>query len=72
MLGDEVYLARVAPSEEEISDGSKWEFYAGGHGADAKWAIGDVAQARAPLTRNTVYEWHPSRDFATWHRRCRW
>ena len=54
MLGDEVYLARVAPSEEEISDGSKWEFYAGGHGADAKWAIGDVAQVRAPLPRNTV------------------
>ena len=54
MLGDEVYLARVAPSEEEISDGSKWEFYAGGHGADAKWAIGDVAQARAPLPRNSA------------------
>jgi hypothetical protein len=52
MLGDEVYLARVAPPHEELADGSTWEFSAGGHGADAKWAIGDVSQAVPLVTWN--------------------
>ena len=32
-------------SPEDIGDVTKWEFYAGGHGARAKWARGDLSQA---------------------------
>jgi hypothetical protein len=46
MLGDQVYMARVVPTAENINDGSKWEFYAGGHGASAEWVTGDVSQAK--------------------------
>ena len=46
MLGDQVYMARVTPTVEDIADKSKWEFYAGGHGADAKWVTGDVSAAK--------------------------
>jgi len=45
MLGDQVYMARVTPTVANIDDKSKWEYYAGGHGADAKWVAGDVAKA---------------------------
>ena len=45
MLGDQVYMARVTPTVADIDDKSKWEFYAGGHGADAKWVAGDVSKA---------------------------
>mmetsp|Transcript_75094 Transcript_75094/g.125177 ORF Transcript_75094/g.125177 Transcript_75094/m.125177 type:complete len:596 (+) Transcript_75094:12-1799(+) len=45
MLGNQVFLARVEPTIADIEDGSKWEFYAGGHGADAKWVKGDVRKA---------------------------
>jgi hypothetical protein len=48
MLGDEVYMARVVPNAASIGDVNEWEFYAGGHGADAKWVKGDVGAA-APL-----------------------
>lgn len=45
MLGDEVYLARVEPTEDAIMDGKQWEFWAG----EARgWVRGDVNQA-APL-----------------------
>ena len=46
MLGDEVYMARVTPTVANIADKTKWEFYAGGHGAAAKWATGDISQAK--------------------------
>ena len=46
MLGDEVYMARVMPTVANIADKSKWEFYAGGHGADAKWVTGDISGAQ--------------------------
>jgi hypothetical protein len=52
MLGDQVYMARVAPTVADIDDKSKWEFYAGGHGADAKWVAGDVSTA-TPLVEWT-------------------
>jgi len=45
MLGDNIHMARVLPTVEHIADKSKWEFYAGGNGADAKWVTGDVAAA---------------------------
>ena len=45
MLGDQVYMARVEPTVAAISDASAWEFYAGGHGATAKWAKG-IANAK--------------------------
>jgi len=48
MLGDEIYMARVVPTIANIADKSNWEFYAGGHGSDAKWVKGDVVKA-APL-----------------------
>ena len=50
MLGDEVYMARVTPDAASIADKKEWEFYAGGHGADAKWVKGDVGAA-VPLVR---------------------
>jgi hypothetical protein len=50
MLGDEVYMARVEPSVAAINDRSKWEFYAGGTGADAKWVHGDIGSA-VPLVK---------------------
>jgi len=43
--GDQVYMARVDPTIASINDKSKWEFYAGGHGAGAKWVAGDVSKA---------------------------
>ena len=46
MLGDQVYMARVTPTVADIADKSKWEFYAGGHGASAKWVTGDVSLAK--------------------------
>jgi hypothetical protein len=46
MLGDQVYMARVTPTVENIKDKTKWEFYAGGNAADAKWVTGDIAQAK--------------------------
>jgi len=52
MIGDQVYLARVAPTVAAINDKSQWEFYAGGHGAAAKWVAGDVRQA-TPLVEFT-------------------
>jgi len=52
MLGDQVYLARVTPTVGDIDDGSKWEFYAGGHGAAAEWVAGDVSKAK-PLVEFT-------------------
>lgn len=52
MLGDQVYMARVIPTVENINDGSKWEFYAGGHGSSALWVTGDVSQAK-PLVEWT-------------------
>ena len=45
MLGDHVYMARVTPTVADIDDKSKWEFYAGGHGDDAKWVAGNVSEA---------------------------
>jgi hypothetical protein len=45
MLGDNIHMARVDPTVESIADKSKWEFYAGGTGASAKWVSGDVSQA---------------------------
>ena len=52
MLGDQVYLARVTPTVENVDDRSKWEFYAGGHGSAAKWVAGDVTKA-TPLVEFT-------------------
>jgi len=52
MLGDQVYMARVTPTVAAMNDKSQWEFYAGGHGASAKWVAGDVSQA-APLIEFT-------------------
>ena len=46
MGGDQVYLARVTPTIENIANGSRWEFYAGGHGENSKWVAGDTSQAR--------------------------
>ena len=39
-------MARVDPSPEAIGDKARWEFYAGGTGADAKWVQGDVEAAK--------------------------
>ena len=47
-LLDEVYMARVHPNVQSITNKSKWEFYAGGYGNDAKWVQGDV-RAAVPL-----------------------
>ena len=63
MLGDQVYMARVTPTVEDIADKSKWEFYAGGHGADAKWVTGDVSAAK-PLVDWCVNATHISVRFA--------
>eukprot|EP00041_Stephanoeca_diplocostata_P006638 m.90490 g.90490 ORF g.90490 m.90490 type:complete len:629 (+) comp16461_c0_seq2:37-1923(+) len=52
MLGDEVYMARVEPTADAIADKAQWEFYAGGTGADAKWAKGDVSAAAPLVTWN--------------------
>ena len=38
-------MARVYPDPASIGDMMAWEFYAGGHGTDAKWIKGDVASA---------------------------
>ena len=43
-------MARVTPTPEAIQNRAEWEFYAGGHGAAAKWVKGDVAAA-VPLIR---------------------
>ena len=48
----QVYMARVTPTVANIADKTKWEFYAGGHGAEAKWVMGDVAAAK-PLVEWT-------------------
>ena len=48
MQGDEVYMARVEPTDAAMQDRSQWEFYAGGHGHDARWVRGNVSAA-APL-----------------------
>jgi hypothetical protein len=48
MLGNAVFMARVAPTVTAINDRSQWEFYAGGNGKAAKWVRGDVTKA-APL-----------------------
>ena len=54
MLGDQVYMARVLPTVADIDDKSKWEFYAGGHGASAKWVTGAAGvAAAAPLVEFT-------------------
>jgi hypothetical protein len=45
MLGDNIHMARVVPTVANIADKSKWEFYAGGNGADAKWVTGDISAA---------------------------
>jgi hypothetical protein len=45
VVGDQVYMARVEPTIASINDKSKWEFYAGGHGKNAKWVAGDVSKA---------------------------
>lgn len=45
-------MARVTPTVADIDDKSKWEFYAGGHGKDAKWVAGDVSKA-VPLVEWT-------------------
>ena len=39
-------MARVNPTVADIADKTKWEFYAGGTGSAAKWATGDVSQAK--------------------------
>ena len=38
-------MARVTPTAANIADKSKWEFYAGGTGSDAKWVAGDLSAA---------------------------
>lgn len=48
MLGNAVFMARVAPTVAAINDRSQWEFYAGGNGDNAKWVAGDVTKA-SPL-----------------------
>jgi hypothetical protein len=45
MLGDEVYMARVVPTVANIADRSRYEFFAGGAGAEAKWVTGNVSAA---------------------------
>jgi hypothetical protein len=45
VLGDQIYMARVTPTIDAINDRAQWEFYAGGHGDQAKWVHGDVKQA---------------------------
>jgi hypothetical protein len=45
-LGNQVFMARVTPTVAAIDDSAKWEFYAGGHGAAAKWVPGDVSKAK--------------------------
>ena len=45
-LGNQVFMARVAPTVATIGDGTQWEFYAGGHGAAAVWVPGDVSKAK--------------------------
>ena len=47
MLGDEVYLARVEPTQDAIADGQKWEFWGGD---DSGWVRGDVKKAQPILT----------------------
>ena len=39
-------MARVTPTVAAIADKSQWEFYAGGHGTDAKCVQGDLSQAK--------------------------
>ena len=51
-LGNQVFMARVAPTVAAIDDGTQWEFYAGGHGAAATWVPGDVSKAK-PLVEWT-------------------
>ena len=42
------------PTVADIDDKSKWEFYAGGHGASAKWVTGVAGvAAAAPLVEFT-------------------
>jgi len=50
MLGDEVYMARVTPTIENIGDKTKWEFYSGGTGDQAVWTTGDVSKAKPLVT----------------------
>lgn len=38
-------LSLQVPTVSNIADKSKWEFYAGGTGTDAKWITGDVTAA---------------------------
>ena len=52
MLGDEVYLARFEPSFEASNTAAEWEFYAGGHGSDAKWVTGNVSAAKPLVVWN--------------------
>jgi hypothetical protein len=66
MQGDEVYMARVTPSIDAVSDRSQWEFFAGKGVEDNtgnaspisngsfvdKWVKGDVGAAKPLLTWN--------------------
>ena len=66
MQGDSVYLARTTgkPDPDTINDIGSWEFYAGGHGADAVWSS-SLAEAK-PLfiwmqnTGVTTMSFHPA------------
>lgn len=44
--GDQVYLARVVPSPENINDRAKWEFFAGVNAQDRPLWTGDFEQIR--------------------------
>eukprot|EP00656_Telonema_subtile_P018296 TRINITY_DN19870_c0_g2_i1.p1 TRINITY_DN19870_c0_g2~~TRINITY_DN19870_c0_g2_i1.p1 ORF type:complete len:435 (+),score=53.47 TRINITY_DN19870_c0_g2_i1:124-1428(+) len=46
MQGSEVYMARVNPTVQDVSDKAQWEFYAGRGQGDDHWVRGDVSQAR--------------------------
>lgn len=65
MVGDEVYMARVVPTPEAMSDGQQWEFYAGGHGSNARWLRGNVSQAQPLIswenhTGVSTMSYHPA------------